>query len=167
MKILTIDEANSVLSGAGMKLGAWNEIVGELGAAYVSFQPPDCGRFIFKFVEKTLEWMEPKTWLFVQFDNSTSPLDGQASVLDSLIGRAPGTWDIGHERSFIFENLDESSRTKVVLLTYFSILFEWHIHVVSADELRRISVQDGVIYFIGSDQAVADGRALISTSTAD
>ncbi len=170
MKLLPRSDANELLATVGLRLGNWNEVVGKSQSPidkWACYAPTDA-KALYEFVDKVLSWLvsqeDLSEWLLLQIDNSTSPLTDQQLLFEYLAFRSQKNWDVGTERAFLFENSSGTSRTKIALLIYLFLLFEWHVHLVprNSPQERRLSLQDGVVYFLGKRESVDIARQKFS-----
>jgi hypothetical protein len=55
--------------------------------------------------------------------------------------------------------------SQIALVIYFSILFCWHIHFVSDTSKNgaRLSLQDGIVYLIGSQEVIESGLKMLDS----
>lgn len=169
MKIIDKAEVNKLLHPLGLKIGEWNQIesLHVDGLHCYKYIPGKNAVNIYVLVRKLLEWINVDGWVLYQVDNSTSPLDDEISVLERIVSNGEFQWDASMHHSFLFcgteSDNDVVDFTTLVLLLYFSILFEWHIYMVSdgSATFQRLAIIDGVIYFMGRKESVESGVLLI------
>jgi hypothetical protein len=165
MQILTNAKANEFLATRGFRIGGWNELL-ETNANKTSVKhlaAPVDARELFNFSQQLMAWLSPKEsdWVFLQIDNSTSPLDDELGVFENLVLSNAIRWDVGEQRSFLFEkdlapNAGSSITPKLVLLIFFALAFEWHIYLVAekSGSGQRLGLLDGVAYVFGTEEIV-------------
>lgn len=166
MRILPRSAVDLLLSPMGLKIGNWNELTRVAGAeSYKTYRPSPDALELYAFAQRLLTWLSPIGWTLFQIDNSTSPADDEVNIFERLV-LAERKWDIDNQRSFIFDDTPEKKllgdRTALVLVTFFSLLFEWHVHLVceNSRERKRIALQDGIVHFFGDKDAI-DGAVLL------
>lgn len=168
VRILSKPDSGALLAPFGLTIGNWNEIVGtELASGeVVSVRAPHDGLELFVLVGHLAHWIGCDEWAFFQVDNSTSPTNDEIAVFQAIALRG-AQWDIVNERSFVFSALQGNSqqgvRTTIGLVMYFSLLFEWHVHVTAngARSQQRLALQDGVVHFFGDTLALERARSLL------
>ncbi len=164
MRMLTISEAAKLLAPHGLTIGSWNEVT-EITPTKQSWSqcvPPANSRELFAFSNRLVRWLTPQkpNWIFLQVDNSTSPLNGEEEVFESLVFSGRRKWDVGLHRSFLFEANDETDEVMLTpglcMFIFFALLFEWHVHLVCETEAgaQCLGLVDGVAYLFGSAELV-------------
>ena len=89
--------------------------------------------------------------IVIQADNSTFPTSDECAVFRIIFGDLADDWLSAESRSLVFLNQEIGSVRidvqRLALLIYYSILFEWHVHIVCIHENRvlRIGLEDGVV----------------------
>lgn len=169
MKIIDKAEANELINPLGLKIGEWNQIesLHVDGLHCYKYIPSKNAIDIYFLVGKLLNWINVNGWILYQIDNSTFPLDDEIKVLEKIVSNGELQWDVSRHHSFLFCGAESDGdilcSTTLVFLLYFSILFEWHIYMVSegAAIFQRLAIIDGVIYFMGGKESVESGMLLI------
>ncbi|MCS4308875.1 hypothetical protein M2404_003237 [Rheinheimera pacifica] len=94
-------------------------------------------------------------------------MDDEIKVLEKIVSNGGLQWDVSNHHSFLFCRAENDGDilcfTTLLFLLCFSILFEWHIYMVSegAAIFQRLAIIDGVIYFMGGKESVESGMLLI------
>ena len=158
----------SILNQLGVTIGKWNELTSSKNFEEFSFgyMPPRDSTLMYVASQKIAKWLDVRDFFILQIDNSTSPMDDEVNIFQTLIVPCGGGFDISEQRSYFFAKSDKAMdvRGLLVLIVYFSILFSWHVHLISdaSSNGSRIAIQDGVIYFIGDGEAIEKSKELIS-----
>lgn len=169
MRVLSKSEAEQLLLARNLRVGGWNEISDVVAGKVINkaWPAPREALPLYVFSEALLNWMTLGGWTIIQFDNSTAPTDDEIRVFEQLMLFEGFRWDIAKQRTFLFDDSDgvssDRTRTMLVLVVFFSLLFEWHIHLVSEKVINeeRLSLQDGVVYFFGNTTAIEGANTLI------
>jgi hypothetical protein len=107
-----------------------------------------------------VQWLPLESWAIIQIDNSTTPLEDEIELMESVFNMSVSN-KAGANSSFVLDGPDLGS--KAAALIFFVLVFEWHVHVVASTSKngKRLSLQDGVVYFFGSDRELADAIKLV------
>lgn len=158
----------SILNQLGVTIGTWNELVSSKNDEEFSFgyMAPRDSTLMYVVSQKIAEWLDVQDFFILQIDNSTSPMDDEVKIFQALITPCGEEFDISERKSYFFARSDKAMdvRGLLVLIVYFSILFSWHVYLISdtSSNGSRIAIQDGVIYFIGDGEAIGKSKELIA-----
>ena len=170
MRMLSKHEADQLLVGLNLKIGNWNELTNVDSDAVLSkaFRPSRGAVELYEEARRMLGWIACGGWTLLQIDNSTAPTDEEIAVLEKLVLPAGAQWDVAEQKSFLFDGISEASsatdQTGLVLIVFFSLLFEWHVYLTSehAASGQRLALQDGVVYFFGESEAIDTAKVVVS-----
>lgn len=162
VKLLSIEQADTLLSNLGLKVGAWNAITSATqasetsGGQYKMFRAPSTAHSLHAFAEHVAGWLSEGEWKIIQVDNSTSLSVVTAAPIASLlftdsqlhspndINQACIKFSFGADRK-------ENAATELLIsnLIFFFLLFQCHVEIVSSTclEGQFLSIQDGYVYF--------------------
>lgn len=170
MRFLTSEEADRYLNTVGMKVGEWHRIEpidarAKSKQGWFNYRAPRDALALYAFSALMIDWFSRGDWKILQLDNSNH----FPRVAELLLSRTLGMKrpiDFAEVRTFIFEdtNDDERIQNQVVIagVIYSLLMFEGHAYIVSsADGGYRLGVQDGFIYFQGTEEAIARGRTVV------
>lgn len=165
---LTIDmNILLTLKQLGVTIGEWNELklLNKAEEFSLEYIVPRDSLLMYVASQQLAKWLEFRDFVILQIDNSTSPMDDEMEIFQKLIMPCGGNFDISEQRSYFFAKSDKlmDVKTLVVLIIYFSILFSWHIHLISdtSSDGARIAIQDGTAYLIGSEEVMSKSEKLI------
>ena len=167
MRLLTSAEASTLLATRGLKIGAWNELVDldSAKAAHRQCVAPADTRTLISFARSLLEWLCPQQckWIILQIDNSTAPLLSEPAVFQFLaMPDLKNNWDVGTQRTFMFnvEDTDDGNqavfKTRLSMLIFIALAFEWHVHFACDTGAvgQRLALLDGVAYLFGPENSI-------------
>lgn len=167
---MSTSEADKLLKPFGLKIGNWKELANDSDRTFGhrAFRPIRDALGLYAVSTHLLTWIGRQGWKILQIDNSTAPTRDEINVFEKLVFSPREYWNVSEQRSFLFG--DESTellvheQTTLVLIIYFSLAFEWHVHLVSEHSAsrRRIGLQDGTIYFYGDFKALDEAGRLMS-----
>lgn len=165
MKILSKSEADQFLSAIDLRIGDWNEVMDISPGSIIRkmFRPTREALPLYVLASTLLQWIGCDGRILLQIDNSTAPADDEAGIFERLMFSAESKWDIGRQKSFLFDEVT-SCRSSIVLIIFFSLVFEWHVYLVSDISSKgvRLALLDGFIYFFGDMKAIEDADVLVS-----
>jgi hypothetical protein len=153
-------DAKSFIENLGLCIGEWNELNSAQGSSgSVGFLPDENAASIYAISQQLLEWLGGEVFAF-NFDNSTSPLDDEVIIFDGLFSIFSEIFDLNKKRLYLLKIDDKRHEAALLLLIYFSLVFKFHIQIVSEKSTQnaRVSIQDGAIYFIGGNDVIIKGE---------
>jgi hypothetical protein len=170
MRVLSRIEADHLLLALGLKIGNWNELADDSEGVVTSkgYRPPRNALELYVVARQLLNWIAGGEWTFLQVDNSTAPANDEIRVFEKLMFHGEERWDIGAQRSFLLDDASKvgsaTDQTSLVLLIFFSLVFEWHVYLTSKNSTRgqRLALQDGVVYFFGDAKTIERADTLVS-----
>jgi hypothetical protein len=170
MKPLNPEEASSYLKQIGMKIGAWNRV--DLlddglkqDRTWFNFPAPGDAKALWHFSALLGDWLPRGEWRILQFDNSNHFPRVAELFLSRVVG-ATQPVDFNASPTLFFEDVDDEALVQnSSVLTFFVfnlLMFEGHAYIVSsADGGYRLGIQDGYVYFEGTNDAVSHGREIV------
>jgi len=169
MRMLSHIEVDELLRPLNLRIGEWNELnkLKSDDVPYKVYHPSRDARELYVLARCVLDWLAPEGWVLLQIDNSTWPSDDETGVFERLVFSAGQRWDIDARRSFLFDGTSEGEsgidRHQLVLLIFFSLMFEWHVYLTckNAGPGQRLGLQDGMIYFIGSSKLIDAAEVIL------
>jgi len=180
MKLITVDEANSILYRCGLTIGEWGNILPIDGAIsdsenWVSYQAPK--NDLLNFSHHVSGWLHDGEWKMFQIDKSTGWMNPvQASLFGGLLFGANhlNEIDVNECRTLFFEfgrdnKANDYNKLLISNLIYLFLLFEMHGYVAaSCDTVRRyLGVQDGFVYFYTLDNELDEAESLLKMFEGD
>ncbi len=171
-KIITSEVAASYLEPHGLKIGGWNELADSQGKVK-SIRSAHCGHMTalesMNFSQHVAGWLAKGDWKILQIDNSSS-FTADASLLLSSLLLGPGQQvDLVKNRTFLFEVCASKVRdlqVEVAISHLINLLLVWEAHgyMVSAGAAtgERLGLQDGFVYFYGSNARLEEATALLT-----
>jgi hypothetical protein len=171
-RIITREVADSYLSSKDLKIGGWNELT-DLGARVNSVRSRYCGRMSAlesaNFSQYVAGWLAEGDWKMLQIDNSSSFTCDQSLLLSSLLIGPTQRIDPVNDTTFLFEfdsDQVQGFQTEVTISHLVNLLLVWeaHVYLASAGGLRgeRLGLQDGFVYFYGSDARLREAERLLA-----
>lgn len=163
MKLLRTEQANTLLSKLGLKVGAWNAVTSAAQASkssdgrYEMYRAPSAAQSLHAFAEHVAGWLSEGEWKIIQVDNSTSLNLVTAAPIARLLftdSQLHNPNDINQACiKFAFgADRKENAATELLIsnLIFFFLLFQCHVEIVSSTclEGQFLSIQDGYVYFI-------------------
>jgi hypothetical protein len=87
-------------------------------------------------------------------------LDDEVIIFDGLFSIFSEIFDLNKKRLYLLKIDDKRHEAALLLLIYFSLVFKFHIQIVSEKSTQnaRVSIQDGAIYFIGGNDVIIKGE---------
>lgn len=175
MRTLLRSEVDPLLLVVGLKIGNWNELadIAAGGVLRKAYRPPNNAIELYVAAGHLLNWLAPEGWTLLQVDNSTAPTDDEIRVFERLVFGDDRTWDVGGQRSFLFDDAGKTEfgadQATLVLLVFFSLLFEWHVYLTSQSSTggRRLGLLDGVAYFFGDAKTIEQADMLTTCVAED
>lgn len=171
MRAMSTSETDNLLNPLGLKIGNWKELVNASDRTFGhrAFRPVRDALGMYAVSTHLLQWIGQQGWKILQIDNSTAPTRDEINVFEKLAFSPREHWSVSEQRSFLFG--DESTdllaqgQTTLTLIIYFSLVFEWHVHLVSERSAtrRHVGIQDGTIYFYGDTKALEEAHTLVSS----
>jgi hypothetical protein len=157
--------ASKLLVTQSFRIGRWGELVAAADVDSISMSPPEEALPLYVLCTHLCEWILSGNWTVLQFDNSTFPSADEVAVFERLLLRGE-RWNPLEERSFVLKGgdaEDPSRKTTLVLLIYASLMFCWHVHVVSERSAlgKRLALMDGVVHFFGDRNALQEAQQLL------
>lgn len=162
MQTISTEKAREILSPLGLGIGAWNEVIDlQVLSENFMYQPPRLANELYVFCRILVQWISFQDWILIQIDNSTSPLEDEVDIMENIFAMSVSD-KADANTSFVMDGSD--SHSKLAMLMFFAIIFEWHVHIVSASSKdgKRLGLQDGVVYFFGSSYQMKDARAAVA-----
>lgn len=157
IRLLSSEEARDLLENINLKIGDWNELADTIPGTsnYFAFTPPQDAAHLYTLTHRLTMSLLDKAWVLVQIDNSTAPLPDELKVFEALASIPSGKWDIGTQRTFLFENCSRGASencARLAMIVFFAIVFSWHLYITfdGANDGSRIGIQDGIVYFVGN-----------------
>ena len=162
MKVLTKEEANTLLKCVGIEIGNWNqpEYLGETfqKESVVKYFVPRNADQLYSFSYQLFSFLQESRWLVFQIDNSTSLLTHENFLISSLFCNYEAHMDFNIDRTIFFNLQNHNSvnfenNMVFIHLIYYFLLFEAHGYIIASnsDSNGIIALQDGCVYFICRD----------------
>lgn len=163
MRVVDANEARTHLHEVGMAVGEWSQLCDGSGRQYgksnwIRYQAPRDSRELHNFAQHVAGWLPKGGWKLFQIDNSTSPSEDEAFLIQRLLFGPGNAYTIAENRSLVFEFAGDSKadlKEDLLLsnLVFLFLLFECHGQVVSSGcrEGKHLSIQDGFVYFMSFD----------------
>jgi hypothetical protein len=172
MRLINRDQTNAYLSEIGMSIGSWNQITnGTEGlnqkSPWISCRAPEKSRELHNFAQHVIKWLPRGVWKIVQIDNSTSPSQDEAFLINRLLFGSSESSQLPLGGALLFEFVKGADANEDLLLSnlvFLLLLFECHGQVVSSScrDGKILSVQDGFVYFIShTNSDISDARMLL------
>jgi len=165
MQILLKKEADQLLLSNGLMIGEWNELtdVDKGASEHTTYLPSRNASELYVVSILLAKWISDGGWSLLQFDNSTSPLDDEVDIFERLVLASGQCWNIGEQRTFVFNATDDKNMHLLGILIFFTLLFEWHVYITSETSkyAQRLGLQDGVIHFFGDRKSIVSATKLI------
>lgn len=173
MKILSIEEANKLLSSVGKKIGDWNRIEDiavrlRNNGQWSNYQAPHGAKELFNFASHVAAWLPKGKWKILQIDNSNYFDATQNILLQRLL--FGGDVELGPDlqRTFLFEfsgekESDDKTELLISNLIHLFLLFEGHAYFVSEGGIdgQCLGVQDGFVYFSSWTEGLSGAEMLL------
>lgn len=160
MRAISVKRAKEMLGPLGLSIGAWNELTDiQHASENFMYQPPRLANELYVFCHDLAQWLSSEDWTLIQIDNSTSPLEDEIKIMESIFAMSISE-KTDANISFIVDGNDIHS--KLTMLVFLIIIFEWHVYLVSSSSKngKRLGLQDGVAYFFGSSRQLKDARSI-------
>lgn len=108
-------------------------------------------------------WIGYKGGVLFQVDNSTAPMPDEEMVFCNILSNFLLDFNLLKSKSYLMNVRGGKDECGVNLLIYFSLIFKWHVHFLSGESRdgARLSIQDGVVYFMGAEAVIAGAGVLI------
>jgi len=157
----------SILRNSGVTIGSWNELKSLTPErdVVVDFVPPSNAIDLYVAARCIAKWINPNDLFVLQLDNSTAPSSDEVEVFKTLSGVVGGEFDLDICRTFCFQRTVEVPyvETLLELMIFHAIIFSWHVHFVADSSIngRRLSIQDGCVYFFCDELSVMQVSNLI------
>jgi len=166
MRVISKFDADHLLANNGLKIGKWNELTDTIPGSvkYIELCPSKDALELYVVAKRIRLWLPFSEWMLFQIDNSTAPEDDEVKVFELLVLQDDQQWVVSEQKSFLIEDVKGRAISTIDLLIYFSLLFEWHVHLTTAHSKngQRLVIQDGIIYFFGDDNSIKDAEAVIT-----
>lgn len=177
MKFIPPHETNERLASIGMRLGEWGNIEplspasDKAGWKHAPAPPNN----LFNFSHHVASWLPSGEWKLVQLDNSSGWIDpAQVSLLASLMSIAsnPQILNSSSRNAVLIEFHGEScvqSELTVGNIIFALLLFKLHAHIVSSGGNAGVllSIQDGFVYFSGTDSDTRRSESIVANFLAN
>lgn len=169
MQVIDSECAAQLLVPIGIRIGEWNELRPLLPSAisHRSYAPPAGALELYVMAYRLAQWINSGAWTLLQVDNSTLPTDDEVGVFEAIAFDGQTFWDVATQHTFLLQGQQRLST--LALLIHFTLLFEWHVHLVSEGSLegQRLALQDGLVYFFGGADALQSADGLITSLVAE
>lgn len=173
MRTLLKSEANEILLTMGLEVSDWGGVSAfdNCPSSIKTFKPSKKALELYVTSMHLSKWLAASEYLLIQADNSTFPSADEILVLKVILGPLVDEWLSASNRSLLIEENSGSSlcadAEMVALVIYFSIIFEWHICLVSGRKGvgARLGIQDGVVSFYGDKILIEKANSIIRNSS--
>lgn len=158
IEILSKSDADNFLSPLGLLVGDWGGVTVSDASLFstVTFEPSKIALELYVTSMVLSKWLDRDGRILAQADNSTFPTADELAVFRIILGPLADGWILAENRSLLVQAdayRDASQISQVIaLLIYYSILFEWHVHLVSVckEGVSRLVIEDGIVSVCGS-----------------
>ncbi len=166
MKSLSKQEADRYLALINMRIGEWNQIVGNEASrvtddSWITYRAPRDSQTLLSFSQHVAGWVPKGVWKILQIDNSTSLDAVQENFLGRLLFGPAHVSGLDGCKTFLFEfgmNQEEDRNAELIIsdLIFAFLLFECHGYLVSSGcgDGSCLGIQDGFVYFSTGEKNV-------------
>lgn len=174
VKDLTAEQAVKYLNEIGMAVGGWNQLTDTSATRHEKRQwrkivAPKHSQELYVFSQHVAAWLPAGHWKLLQIDNSTTLGPAETGLLTIQLFDSMHHGEQLKGRGFLLEfdgngESDAKKELAICNLIFSLLLVEAHAQIVSSEGHARrcLSIQDGVVYFIGDPSERADADVLVS-----